>query len=272
MSYYDVLKVSKTANEKEIKKAYKLLVKQYHPDIYEGSKEYAENKIKEINEAYDVLSNKDSRKKYDESLHEINIETVKQDLENFRKNSNYTSSKTDHFENLYNTNYKRYTTYYYGISRDDLKKEKKSVENKKNINTDNSFIKTKSLLLIIVASLFIIIAIICVILLSLLKNYINNSKTLKNNGTANNIININTYLPYITFNMDYFDIRDMIGQPDNFEIHDDGVYGYWGSSYIIFNEDGYVIGWKNNGNVFRTDTHTGTEAQILEEFYNSISE
>ena len=272
MSYYDVLKVSKTANEKEIKKAYKLLVKQYHPDIYEGSKEYAEKKIKEINEAYDVLSNKDKRKKYDDTLHEIDEETVKHDLENFTKNNTYSSTKNDYYENLYNTNYKRYTTYYYGISRDDLKKEKKSVENKRSVNTNNSFIKTKSILLIISSALFKIIAIICIILLSLLKNYINNSKALKANNETNNITNINNYLPYITFNMDYFDIRDMIGQPDNFEIHDDGIYGYWGSSYIIFNEDGYVIGWKNNGNIFRTDTHTGSEAQILEKFYNSISE
>ena len=56
MNYYDVLRVSQNATLIEIKKAYKALVKRYHPDIYEGNKLYAENKIKEINEAYEILS------------------------------------------------------------------------------------------------------------------------------------------------------------------------------------------------------------------------
>jgi len=65
-SYYEILGVSKDATEKEIKKAYRRLAKQYHPDIYKGDKKEAEEKFKEISEAYEVLVDKDKRAKYDQ--------------------------------------------------------------------------------------------------------------------------------------------------------------------------------------------------------------
>ena len=66
--YYEVLGVSKSADENEIKKAYRVLAKKYHPDMNPGDKE-AEAKFKEVNEAYDVLSDKDKRQKYDQYGH-----------------------------------------------------------------------------------------------------------------------------------------------------------------------------------------------------------
>ena len=53
--YYEVLGVSRTASEEEIKKAYRTLAKKYHPDLHPGDSE-AEPKFKEVNEAYAVLS------------------------------------------------------------------------------------------------------------------------------------------------------------------------------------------------------------------------
>lgn len=64
-SYYETLGVGKTATEKDIRQAYRRLARQYHPDVNSGDKA-SEQKFKEINEAYGVLSNADSRKKYDE--------------------------------------------------------------------------------------------------------------------------------------------------------------------------------------------------------------
>ena len=63
--YYEVLGVQKGAGEDEIKKAYRRLAKQYHPDLHPGDKE-AEEKFKEVNEAYDVLRDADKRARYDQ--------------------------------------------------------------------------------------------------------------------------------------------------------------------------------------------------------------
>jgi curved DNA-binding protein len=62
--YYKILGVAQNANEKEIKRAYRKLAQQYHPDKNPGNKE-AEAKFKEIGEAYAVLSDSDKRAKYD---------------------------------------------------------------------------------------------------------------------------------------------------------------------------------------------------------------
>ena len=65
--YYEVLGVSKTASEDEIKKSYRTLAKKYHPDV---SKEpNAESKFKEVQEAYEVLSDPQKRSQYDQFGH-----------------------------------------------------------------------------------------------------------------------------------------------------------------------------------------------------------
>jgi DnaJ-class molecular chaperone len=62
--YYKVLGVSKTASVDDIKKAFRKLARKYHPDVNPGDKK-AEEKFKEINEAYEVLSDAEKRRKYD---------------------------------------------------------------------------------------------------------------------------------------------------------------------------------------------------------------
>jgi len=63
--YYQILGVSRNASEKEIKQAYRRLARKHHPDLNPGDKS-AEAKFKEINAAYEVLSNPEKRKKYDQ--------------------------------------------------------------------------------------------------------------------------------------------------------------------------------------------------------------
>lgn len=65
IDYYKILGLTKDANEKDIKKAYRKLARKYHPDLNPNDK-VAEKKFKEVNEAHEVLSNPENRKKYDE--------------------------------------------------------------------------------------------------------------------------------------------------------------------------------------------------------------
>lgn len=68
-NYYEILEVNPKASQEIIEKAYKVLVKRYHPDLYAGEKQReAEKKIKEINEAYQILSDQFLKEQYDKEL------------------------------------------------------------------------------------------------------------------------------------------------------------------------------------------------------------
>jgi len=67
--YYEVLGVTKDATPDEIKRAYRRLAREHHPDVSKDPKEVAEEKFKEVSEAYEILSNEDTRHKYDQYGH-----------------------------------------------------------------------------------------------------------------------------------------------------------------------------------------------------------
>ena len=68
-NYYEILEVNPKASEDIINKVYKIKVKKNHPDLFQGEeKKKAEEKTKEITEAYDILSNKEKRQNYDLEL------------------------------------------------------------------------------------------------------------------------------------------------------------------------------------------------------------
>lgn len=93
---YEILQVSENASPEIIEKAYKILVKKYHPDLQPAEeKKNAEDKMKEINEAYEVLGDEQKRNAYDIELEE---ERREEELERQRSstfsqnNQNYTNS------------------------------------------------------------------------------------------------------------------------------------------------------------------------------------
>ena len=69
MDSYQVLGVSRDATEEEIKEAFRKLAMQYHPDHNPGREQWANEKFKQINEAYEVLSDPDKRATYDKDSH-----------------------------------------------------------------------------------------------------------------------------------------------------------------------------------------------------------
>ena len=88
-NYYQILNVTKDATLEEIKKAYKKLALKYHPDRNIHKKKEAEQKFKEIVEAYTILSNENLRKKYDNN-NKINLDflvKIKNYINNFMENN-----------------------------------------------------------------------------------------------------------------------------------------------------------------------------------------
>lgn len=111
IDYYKVLGVSKTATEKEIKSAYRKLARKYHPDVNPDNKA-AELKFKEINEANEVLSDPENRKKYDKYgkdwKHGEEFEKAQQQQQQRRKSQSKSSQQgfseseySDFFESMF---------------------------------------------------------------------------------------------------------------------------------------------------------------------------
>ncbi len=71
--YYELLEVNKNASDETIKKVFRMLIKKNHPDLFDGEEKIkAEEKVKELNEAYEVVIDKEKRKEYDLRLEEYN--------------------------------------------------------------------------------------------------------------------------------------------------------------------------------------------------------
>ncbi len=88
VNYYEILEVSEKASKEVIEKAYKALAKKYHPDLNQDNKKEAEQKMKQLNEAYEVLISDEKRANYDSILEK------KRELER-RKASRQSSSQSN---------------------------------------------------------------------------------------------------------------------------------------------------------------------------------
>ena len=133
--YYKILNVNINATNDELKKSFRTLAKKYHPDRNQDDKD-ALRKFQEVNEAYEVLSNEDSRKKYDNERANFkgnnNNETGKKNSKANNDNKKY-QDKSESMENL-----NKYFESFFGfdgnsndVNKDKLKKEKNPIDTSK---------------------------------------------------------------------------------------------------------------------------------------------
>lgn len=174
MNYYEILKVSKNASNKQIRDSYKKLIKKYHPDIYRGNKELAEKITKDLNDAYDTLSNAEKRAEYDLSL-----------------SSTYTTNNSNATSYTQTSNYNYYRKTYQSPPSQNKKQEetwdeifKKKIynfidERTKNLNSTH---RIRLVLLIFVIALFFT-------LMSMVDyvNFVDSKNSLNENSEQNNI-------------------------------------------------------------------------------------
>ena len=141
-NYYDILEVNKNASPEIIEKAYKVLVKKYHPDLQEPDKKaFFEQKLKDINEAYDTLSNTEKRKQYNMQLEELEkkqIENlyneninIKNELNNIKDNPNspYNNHENNNINNNLYSDYKNQNTNYNNYQKTNINNNAESTNN-----------------------------------------------------------------------------------------------------------------------------------------------
>ncbi len=198
MNYYQILGVSKNASQEELKDAYKTLVKKYHPDLYQGDKTFAEKKTKEINVAYDILSNPTTRAEYDEEITPKNTDiTYEYTPPKYNNPSSY--SYHDYYRNKTYSDFgdydKRYTNYHRSKTPSSNYSTQKNIHDEFSDNIVNSIdrmtfsSKIKGLILIFTIYIFIFAM------------AVHNFDLFSKNKSSGTIINNNksTYIPANTF-------------------------------------------------------------------------
>lgn len=180
-TYYEILELDIHASKEIIDKAYRTLVKKYHPDLKEHhEKTDAETKIKEINEAYEVLSNTEKKQEYDKnlksnyiSMEEYNLlvienSNLKKELYNIK--SNYINNNYNYYQN--NNTYHENYDYKYN-SYNNLNEKYSFVDkifNKSKSNNNKNKLLKSIIIIIILIILFIFV-------LRLIKSLFINSPT-----------------------------------------------------------------------------------------------
>lgn len=123
-NYYDILEINKNASQEIIDKAYKTLVKKYHPDLQDNNlKLEFEEKLKKINEAYDILSSPEKRKNYD-----LNLKCDKVSIDDYNSLFN---------ENINLKNEINYLKNNYLNLENTIKNNNNNFQNNKNIQYNN---------------------------------------------------------------------------------------------------------------------------------------
>lgn len=162
-NYYEILEVDPKASNEIIEKAYKILAKKYHPDLQNGSssKEY-EEKMKEINEAYSILSDDFKRNSYDEQLQSQTVP-----IEEYQKLIYENQILKDEIRKISNNPNNRRETTYNNIEQT-AKDYRQKINRVVNQQQYTQGVRTRKNKLTIKQIKNIIIAVICIVLVILL--------------------------------------------------------------------------------------------------------
>ncbi|MCD2502520.1 DnaJ domain-containing protein [Clostridium sp. NSJ-145] len=234
--YYDILGIPINASEQEVKNAYRILAKKYHPDLNKENTTFYEKKFKQVSEAYDVLKDNDKREKYDKLYniyYSINIDN------NYDK-----EDKIDNFENEQKTkskhcsqNYKEKTSGYENDVNNDNKKSDYQINKKNNDSIKDIFKDSKETFVILMVAVLIIFFVIA-------ESSLNKSN--KNyNVKINELFKIDPEIileegTYITLGSSKEDVVKLLGEDE------DSINNYelkYNSSIIFLDEKYEVIGW-----------------------------
>ena len=125
-NYYEILGVSQSATDDQLKKAYLKQIKIYHPDVYQGDKAFAEEKTRQITEAYTVLKGYLTRKGYDEKLKKQTKDNDTSDKNTSEKEQSTSNSQTQETkENNEKESEKEYNPNFSNDARENIKKDRK---------------------------------------------------------------------------------------------------------------------------------------------------
>ena len=182
-NYYEILQVNKNASNEIIEKAYKILVKKYHPDLQKNNlKNKYEEKIKKINEAYEILSDSEKRKNYDLLLKnsEISIEeynkiyneniVLKNEINYLKNNYIQLQNNYNHFNNNFINNINQKINTPINNINYNYYKPKNKIKYKKNL---------KDLIALFITTIIILIIFIILWNIPFTKNYLNNNPVFK---------------------------------------------------------------------------------------------
>lgn len=124
-NYYEILEVNEHASIEIIEKAYRVLIKKYHPDLYIGEKkQYAERKTRDINEAYRILSDQFLKEQYDAELKREQVEEYVKKRTTEQEYINRNTYEIKHKKNI-------------GVNQDNINRISKDRANKQTTNESN---------------------------------------------------------------------------------------------------------------------------------------
>lgn len=184
---YEILEVSRNASNEVIEKAYKVLVKRYHPDV-SLNKESAEKMMKKINNAYAVLSDTNKRKEYDYTLYQF---------EDVNKSNAVKSENIDYKENEYNIN--------------------------ENYQTNSKVIDNRILFVLIIVAI-ILFAISCISIFNTIGGIMGDNEDFNNTGSSASYITdptCNLVVENIAVGFENFDMDMIINNISNKEYFKD---------------------------------------------------